>query len=328
MLSYVFQRVLWAIPTLILTSVLTFVIIQLPPGDYLTAYVAQLSQTGETVDPATIEILRERFGLNKPLYEQYWSWISGIVLRGDFGQSLDWNVPVADLIWQRVGLTILISFLSMIFTWLIAIPIGVYSATHQYTVFDYIFTVLGFVGRGIPNFLLALVLMWLAFAYLGINVGGLFSPEYTNAPWSFRKFLDLLSHLWVPIIVLGTGGAAGLIRIVRANMLDEIYKPYVETARAQGTAERRVIWKFPVRVALNPFISTVGWALPSLISGSIITSVVLNLPTTGPLLLRALLNQDMFLAGSFILILSVFTLIGTLISDLLLVWVDPRIRFS
>ncbi len=328
MLSYIVQRVLWAIPTLILTSVLTFVIIQLPPGDYLTAYVAQLSQTGETVDPATIEILRERFGLNKPLYEQYWVWISGIIFRGDFGQSLDWNLPVANLIWQRIGLTILISFLSMIFTWIIAIPIGVYSATHQYTAFDYIFTVLGFIGRGIPNFLLALVLMWLAFAYLGINVGGLFSPEYTNAPWSFRKFLDLLSHLWVPIIVLGTGGAAGLIRIVRANMLDEIYKPYVETARAQGTAERRVIWKFPVRVALNPFISTVGWALPSLISGSIITSVVLNLPTTGPLLLRALLNQDMFLAGSFILILSVFTLIGTLISDLLLVWVDPRIRFS
>jgi len=328
MLSYIFQRVLWAIPTLILISILTFIIIQLPPGDYLTAYVAQLSETGETVDEATIEILRERFGLNKPLYEQYWTWISDIIFRGDFGQSLDWNVPVADLIWQRVGLTILISFLSMIFTWLIAIPIGVYSATHQYTVFDYIFTVLGFVGRGIPNFLLALVLMWLAFAYLGINVGGLFSPEYTNAPWSFRKFLDLLAHLWVPVIVLGTGGAAGLIRIVRANMLDEIYKPYVETARAQGTAERRVIWKYPVRVALNPFISTVGWALPSLISGSIITAVVLNLPTTGPLLLRALLNQDMFLAGSFILILSVFTLVGTLISDLLLVWVDPRIRFS
>ncbi|MEM6427617.1 MAG: ABC transporter permease [Deinococcota bacterium] len=328
MLSYIIQRILWAIPTLILISILTFVIIQLPPGDYVTAYVAQLSETGETVDAATIELLRERFGLNRPWYEQYWTWITDIILRGDFGQSLDWNLPVADLIWQRVGLTIFISFLSMIFTWLIAIPIGVYSATHQYTFFDYVFTILGFVGRGIPNFLLALVLMWLAFAYLGVNVGGLFSPEYANAPWSFRKFLDLLSHLWVPVIVLGTGGAAGLIRIVRANMLDEIYKPYVETARAQGTAERRVIWKYPVRVALNPFISTVGWALPSLISGSIITAVVLNLPTTGPLLLRALLNQDMFLAGSFILILSVFTLLGTLISDLLLAWVDPRIRFG
>ncbi|MEM7737524.1 MAG: ABC transporter permease [Deinococcota bacterium] len=328
MLSYIIQRILWAIPTLILISILTFVIIQLPPGDYVTAYVAQLSETGETVDDATIELLRTRFGLDRPWYEQYWQWITDIVLRGDFGQSLDWNLPVADLIWQRVGLTIFISFSSMIFTWLIAIPIGVYSATHQYTFFDYVFTILGFIGRGIPNFLLALVLMWLAFAYLGINVGGLFSPEYANAPWSFRKVLDLLSHLWVPVVVLGTGGAAGLIRIVRANMLDEIYKPYVETARAQGTAERRVIWKYPVRVALNPFISTVGWALPSLISGSIITAVVLNLPTTGPLLLRALLNQDMFLAGSFILILSVFTLLGTLISDLLLAWVDPRIRFG
>ena len=328
MLRYIFERVLWAIPTLILTSILTFVIIQLPPGDYVTAYVAQLSETGESVDAETVALLRERFGLNEPLYVQYWAWISDIVFRGDFGRSLEWNLPVSELIWQRIGLTILISFLSLIFTWLIAIPIGVYSATHQYTVFDYVFTVLGFIGRGIPNFLLALVLMWLAFAYLGINVGGLFSPQYANAPWSFAKFLDLLAHLWVPVVVLGTGGAAGLIRIVRANMLDEIYKPYVETARAQGTAEGRVIWKYPVRVALNPFISTLGWALPSLISGSIITAVVLNLPTTGPLLLRALLNQDMFLAGSFILILSVFTLVGTLISDLLLVWIDPRIRFS
>jgi len=328
MLSYILQRFLWAIPTLIVISIVTFVIIQLPPGDYLTAYVAQLSETGETVDEATIEILRERFGLNKPLYEQYWIWISDIVFRGDFGQSLDWNIPVSELIWQRVGLTILISFISMIVTWIIAIPIGVFSATHQYTAFDYIFTVIGFIGRGIPNFLLALVIMWLAFSYFGMNVGGLFSPEFANAPWSFRKFLDLLSHIWVPVVVLGTGEAAGLIRIVRANMLDEINKPYVETARAQGTTERRVIWKFPVRVALNPFISTVGWALPGLISGSIITAVVLNLPTTGPLLLRALLSQDMYLAGSFILILSVFTLIGTLISDLLLAWVDPRIRIT
>lgn len=328
MLSYIFQRVLWAIPTLILISILTFIIIQLPPGDYLTAYVAQLRETGESVDEATIEVLRERFGLNEPLYVQYWKWISDIIFRGDFGQSLDWNIPVSELIWQRVGLTIFISFLSMLFTWVVAIPIGVYSATHQYTAFDYIFTILGFIGRGIPNFLLALVLMWIAFAYFGMNVGGLFSPEYSNAPWSFGKVVDLFTHLWVPVVVLGTGGAAGLIRIVRANMLDEIHKPYVETARAQGTEERRVIWKYPVRVALNPFISTVGWALPSLISGSIITAVVLNLPTTGPLLLRALLNQDMFLAGSFILILSVFTLIGTLISDLLLAWVDPRIRFS
>jgi len=328
MVSFILRRILWALPTIFLITIVTFVIIQLPPGDFVTSYVAQLKETGEDVTPAEEDALRDRFGLNDPFYVQYYRWISGIVLEGDFGQSFDWNLPVSELIWQRIGLTVVISLTSLLFTWIIAIPIGVFSATNQYSWFDYIFTVVGFIGRGIPNFLLALILMWLSFAYLGFNVGGLFSEDYVNAPWSIAKILDLIAHLWVPVLVLGTGGAAGLIRIMRANMLDEIYKPYVETAYAQGLTSQRVIWKYPVRVALNPFISTVGWALPGLISGSIITSVVLNLPTTGPLLLRALLNQDMFLAGSFILVLSAFTVVGTLLSDILLAWSDPRVRLS
>jgi peptide/nickel transport system permease protein len=267
-------------------------------------------------------------GLNDPIIVQYWRWISDIVFRGDFGQSLEWNAPVGTLIWDRLGLTLAISTLSMLFTWAIAIPVGVYSATRQYSVFDYLFTVFGFLGKGIPDFLLALVLMWIGFAYMQIDVGGLFSPEYQTAPWSFDKVINLLSHLWIPIVVLATGGAAGLIRVMRANMLDELGKPYVETAYAQGLSERQVVWNYPVRVALNPFISTVGWALPALFSGDVITAVVLNLPTTGPLLLKALQMQDMYLAGSFILILSVFTVIGTLVSDVLLAWSDPRIRYA
>ena len=328
MASFILYRVVWALLTLVLISIATFVIIQLPPGDYVTSYIAALEEVGETIDEATAEQIRESFGLNRPLIVQYFDWISNIVLYGDFGQSFDWNQPVSELIWGRLGLTLLISTLSLMLTWAIAIPIGVYSATRQYSVLDYVFTVLGFLGRGIPDFLLAIILLWLGFLYFGIHVGGLFSPAYETAPWSIAKFLDLLAHLWVPVVVLATGGAAGLLRVMRANMLEELGKPYVETAYAQGLSERRVVWGYPVRVAINPFISTVGWALPALISGDVITAVVLNLPTTGPLLLRALQNQDMFLAGSFILILSVFTVIGTFLSDVLLVWVDPRIRYS
>jgi peptide/nickel transport system permease protein len=225
-------------------------------------------------------------------------------------------------------LTVMISLCTILFTWAVAIPIGVYSATHQYSISDYVFTFFGFVGRGIPGFLLALVLMWVAFAYFGADVGGLFSPEFKTAPWSMAKVVDLLQHLWVPIVVLGIGGTAGLIRTMRANMLDELHKPYVTTARAKGLRENRLIRRYPLRVAMNPFISTVGWDLPSFISSSTIAAVVLNLPTTGPLLLRALLSQDMYLAGSVILILSAFTIIGTMISDILLAWADPRIRYE
>lgn len=328
MISFIVRRALVAIPTLIFVSFISFVIIQLPPGDYVTAYAAQLRQGGEYITAIQEEMLRQQLGLNDPMLVQYWRWISNIVFRGDFGFSLEWNRPVGELIWNRLGLTLAISSLSLVFTWIIAIPVGVYSATRQYSLFDYLFTVFGFLGKGIPDFLLALVLMWIGFAYLQIDVGGLFSPQFEEAPWSVDKVLNLLSHLWIPVVVLATGGAAGLIRVMRANMLDELGKPYVETAYAQGLSERQVVWNYPVRVALNPFISTVGWALPALFSGDIITAVVLNLPTTGPLLLQALKMQDMYLAGSFILILSVFTVVGTLLSDILLAWFDPRIRFA
>lgn len=328
MVAFIMRRALLAIPTLIFISFISFIIIQLPPGDYVTAYVAQLRQSGEYISALQEAQLREQFGLNDPMLVQYWRWISNILLRGDFGYSLEWNAPVSTLIWERLGLTLAISSASLVITWIIAIPVGVYSATRQYSLFDHIFTVFGFLGKGIPDFLLALVLMWIAFAYMNLDVGGLFSPQYQNAPWSFAKFVDLLAHLWIPLVVLATGGAAGLIRVMRANMLDELGKPYVETAYAQGLSEAKVVWNYPVRVALNPFISTVGWALPALFSGDIITAVVLNLPTTGPLLLQALRMQDMYLASSFILILSVFTVIGTLISDILLAWFDPRIRYA
>lgn len=328
MLSLIVNRILWAIPTLIFVSFISFVIIQLPPGDYVTAYVAQLRHSGEYITELQEAAMRQEFGLNDPLLAQYWRWISAIVMHGDFGRSLEWNMDVKDMIWDRLGLTLAISTLSMIFTWIIAIPIGVYSATRQYSFFDYIFTVFGFVGKGIPEFMLALILMWLGYAYFNMDVGGLFSRQYETAPWSWGKFVDLLEHLWVPIVVLAFGSTAGLIRVMRANMLDELGKPYVETAYAQGFTERTVVWRYPVRIALNPFISTVGWALPALFSGDIIAAVVLNLPTTGPLLLKALQMQDMYLAGSFILILSVFTVIGTVLSDILLAVSDPRIRMA
>ncbi|KKB11957.1 ABC transporter permease [Devosia geojensis] len=328
MTAFIFRRALLSIPTLIFISFISFVIIQLPPGDFVTAYAAQLRQSGEYLSAAQEAMLREQFGLNDPMLVQYWRWITNIVFRGDFGFSLEWNAPVSTLIWDRLGLTLAISSLSLVFTWLIAIPVGVYSATRQYSFFDHLFTIFGFLGKGTPDFLLALVLMWIGFAYLHIDVGGLFSPQYQNAPWSLDKVINLLTHLWIPLVVLATGGAAGLIRVMRANMLDELGKPYVETAYAQGLSERQVVWNYPVRVALNPFISTVGWSLPALFSGDVITAVVLNLPTTGPLLLKALQTQDMYLAGSFILILSVFTVIGTLVSDILLAWFDPRIRYA
>jgi len=300
----------------------------LPPGDYVTAYAAELRHGGEFLTAEQENLLRTQLGLNDPILLQYVRWIANIVLHGDFGQSFHWNAPVSELIWDRLAITLALSTLSLIFTWIIAIPVGVYSATRQYSVFDYVFTVFGFLGKGIPDFLLALVLMWVAFAWLNMNVGGLLSPEFQGQPFSLALALDLLEHIWIPIVVLATGGAAGLIRVMRANMLDELGKPYVETAYAQGLSERQVVWGYPVRVALNPFISTVGWALPALFSGDIITAVVLNIPTTGPLLLQALKMQDMYLAGSFILILSVFTVIGTLISDILLAWSDPRIRYA
>jgi len=328
MLQFILRRLVFLIPTLIAISLVMFVIIQLPPGDYLTTLVAAMASQGENVDQAALTALRERYGLGQPLYVQYWKWISGIVLRGDFGRSFGWNMPVADLIWGRLALTFVLSLSTLFFVWLVSFPIGVYSAVRQYSPGDYIATFFGFLGVATPNFLLALVLMYVAFKYFNQSVGGLFSPEYQEAPWNMAKVWDLLGHLWIPIIIIGTEGTAGLIRIMRANLLDELRKPYVVTARAKGLPEWKLLLKYPVRVALNPFISTVGWILPGLVSGSAIVSIVLSLPTTGPILLRALLSQDMYLAASFLLMLSVLTVIGTLLSDLLLAWLDPRIRYE
>ena len=323
--AYLIRRLLLMIPTVIAISIITFIIIQLPPGDFLSSYVASLESSGQVVDQSTVDSLRQQYGLGDPIYIQYWKWISGVV-QGDFGQSFQWQRPVAQLIGERLSLTILLSVSSLLLIWAVSLPIGVYSAVRQYSPGDYLFTLLSFVGLGIPNFLLALVLMWISYSRFGTTVGGLLSNQYADAPWSFDKFLNLLEHLWIPTIVLALGGVAGLIRIMRANLLDELQKPYVVTARAKGASEHHLILKYPVRVALNPFVSTIGWTLPGIVSGSIIVSVVLNLPTTGPLLLTALQSQDMYLAGAIILLLSVLTVVGTLISDLLLVWLDPRIR--
>ena len=315
------------IPTLFVIAVISFVIIQLPPGDYLTTHIADLESSGTFLDEAEIEALKIRYGLGQPIYMQFIKWLGG-VLQGDFGMSFRWNKPVSEMIGERLALTFVISFSTLMFTWMVALPIGVYSATHQYSLGDYTATFVGFLGRGTPDFMLALILMWISLSRFGFSVGGLFSLEFRNAPWSWDRVVDLLKHLWVPMVVLGTGGTAGLIRITRANLLDELHKPYVTTARSKGLSERRLLWKYPVRLALNPFISTVGWTLPQLVSGSTIVSVVLSLPTTGPLLLAALMSQDMYLAGSFILFLSALTVIGTFISDMLLAWVDPRIRYE
>jgi len=315
------------IPTLIIISVISFIIIQLPPGDYLTSYIAQLSETGESVDEAVIASLKKRYGLDQPMYIQYFMWING-VLHGDFGQSFEWNKPVSELIWERLALTMAVSLFSLIFTYVVAIPIGIYSATHQYSIGDYFFTFVGFLGLATPNFLLALVLMFLFYKYFGLSVGGLFSPEFVEAPWSWAKVIDMMNHMWIPVIVIGTAGTCGLIRVMRGCLLDELRKQYVVTARAKGVGERKLLFKYPVRVAVNPIISTIGWTLPSIVSGATITAIVLSLPTTGPLLLRSLMSQDMYLAGSFILLLATLTVIGTLISDILLAWLDPRIRYE
>jgi peptide/nickel transport system permease protein len=328
MLAFIVRRVLLMIPTLFIVSVVSFTIIQLPPGDYLDSLEASFAAQGGTIDQEQLEAIKERYGLGEPVHVQYYKWMSGILLRGDFGRSFEWKRPVADLIWDRLGLTFLISICTIFFTWFVALPVGIYSAVRKYSIGDYVVTFLNFIGLAIPNFLLALVLMYIAYAALGQSVGGLFSPEYANAPWSWARVGDLLSHLWIPVVVLGTAGTAGLIRIMRANLLDELHKPYVTTARAKGLPEWRLLLRYPVRIALNPFISTVGWSLPRLVSGAIIVSVVLSLPTTGPLFLQALKSQDMYLAGSFILMLSTLTVIGTLVSDILLAWLDPRIRYE
>ncbi|MHC4251717.1 MAG: ABC transporter permease [Planctomycetota bacterium] len=327
MKTYIIRRVLSMIPTLLVISIITFVLIQLPPGDFLSSQLQQLQQQGEQITEERIAALRARYGLDRSLPVQYFKWITKFVC-GDMGYSFEWNRPVNELIWDRLGYTLLIALTSMLFTWAVAFPIGIYSALRQYSVPDYLFTTIGFLGLSVPSFMLALVLMYAGYEWFGISVGGLFSPEYVAAPWSLAKFGDLLTHIWVPMVVVGMAGTAGLIRVMRANLLDELQKPYVTTARAKGLGNVKLVLKYPVRIALNPFVSTVGWMLPNLFSGAVIAAVVLSLPTTGPLLLGALKSQDMYLAGSFIMILSTLTVIGTLISDILLAVIDPRIRYE
>lgn len=328
MLAYILKRLLYMIPTLFGMSLVSFLIIQLPPGDFLTSLTSAIADLGQALDQASIDRLTALYGLDQPFYVQYWNWISNIIFRGDFGWSFDWGQPVSRLLWDRMGVTIFVSALSLVLIWALAIPIGIYSAVRRYSIGDYVFTFFGFVGLAVPTFILALGLMYVSFTWFGLNVGGLFSPEYERAPWSFAKFIDLLQHLWIPVVVIAISSTAALIRVMRANLSDELSKPYVVTARAKGLSEFTLIMRYPVRLALNPFVSTIGWVLPSLISGVTITAIVLNLPMAGPLLLRALVSQDMYLAGAFILIMSVLTLIGMLLSDILLAVLDPRVRYQ
>lgn len=328
MLRFLVTRFLWMVPSLFVISFLAFVLIQLPPGDYVTTYIATLAASNEVVDQNQAADLRQRFGLDQPMIVQYWKWITGILLRGDFGLSFEWQQPVSELIWERMALTLVLTFSTLLATWAIALPVGIYSAVRKYSIGDYIATFFSFLGLAIPSFLLALVLMYVAAVEWGQEVGGLFSEKYQTAPWSWGKVVDLLWHLWIPVIILAVSGTASLIRVMRANMLDELNRAYVTTARAKGLSEFRLLMKYPVRLALNPFISTIAWLLPNLVSGSIIVAIVLSLPTAGPLLLQSLMAQDMYLAGAFILLICALTLVGSLISDILLAIVDPRIRLE
>jgi len=327
MLAYIGRRALLAVFTVWAISVLSFAIIQLPPGDYVSSYIAQMASMGSVVSDEEAQALRIQYGLGQPIYIQYLKWMKLVVV-GNFGMSMEWRRPVTEVIGDRLWLTVVFSVAALLLTWVLALPIGIYSAVRQYSVGDYFATFIGFIGLAVPNFLLALVILYFGFILFNANIGGLFSPELQDAPWSAAKVWDLLKHLPVPALILGLAGTAQQIRIMRANLLDELRKPYVVTARSKGLPESTVVLKYPVRVALNPFASTIGYTLPYIVSGSIIVSIVLGLPTVGPLLLKALIAQDMFLAGTIVLLLGVMTVIGTLISDVLLVWIDPRIRIE
>ncbi len=325
MLAYVVRRLLLMIPTLLLISLLTFLIINLPPGNYLDTLIGDLKASGETADIQKVEFLRKQFGLDQPVLVQYGRWLAGL-LRGDLGYSFEYDRPVSKIIGERLALTFVVSIGAILFTWVVAFPIGVYSATHKYSWADNSLTFLGFLGLATPNFLLALVVMFAFFTWFGVSAGGLFSPAMESAAWSWAKAVDLLKHLLIPVVVIGTSGTATMIRRLRANLLDELKKPYVVTARAKGLPRTRLLIKYPLRIALNPFISDIGSLLPQVISGSVIVSIVLSLPTTGPMLLRALRSQDMYLAGSFLMLLALLSVVGVLLSDLALAALDPRIR--
>jgi peptide/nickel transport system permease protein len=324
-LRYLARRIVLGLFTIWFVSMASFAIIQLPPGDFVDTYIAQLEQDGRIGTANEAQVLRAQYGLDQPVYVQYFNWITQVV-QGNFGQSLESKRPVADVIGDSLWLTIAISLASILVTWLIALPVGIYSAVRQYSVGDYLFTFLSFLGLAIPNLLLALVMLYFGFVWFHANIGGLFSFQYVDAPWSLGKLWDLLQHLPIPGIVLAIGGTAALVRVMRANLLDELHKPYVVTARAKGLTERQVLLKYPVRVALNPFASGIGFLLPEIVSGSVIVSLVLSLPTVGPILLRSLLAQDMYLAGTIVLLLGTLTVIGILLSDLILMWLDPRVR--
>ncbi len=327
MLQYIIRRILTMIPTLLIISLLVFVIIQLPPGDYLESYIAELQSQGESVDEQKIQFLREQYGLDQPLMLQYWYWLTGM-LQGDFGYSFEYSLPVTEVVGDRLFLTVLISIVTILFTWAIAFPIGLYSAPHQYSWGDYGLSTLGFLGLATPNFLLALVMLYFANVYFGTSIGGLMDPEYIDAPWSWGKVVSVLEHLWIPVVVIGTAGTAGMIRRLRANLLDELQKQYVTTGRAKGLPPGKLLRKYPLRVALNFFVADIGNLLPAVISGAEIVAVVMSLPTTGPILLSALQSQDMYLAGSFLMFLALLTVVGVLISDIALAMLDPRIRLG
>jgi len=327
MLKYIAYRLMVMIPTLLAISVLVFIIIQLPPGDFLTTQIAELQAQGQEANTAKIEFLREQYGLNKPLWEQYFIWLIGM-LQGDFGYSFEYDLPVTEVVGDRLFLSFILSFATILFTWAMAFPIGVYSAVNQYSVGDHTLTFVGFLGLATPNFLLALVMMYLAKAHFGISIGGLMDPKYLDQPFSYNKFVSVLEHLWVPVIVIGTSGTAGMIRRLRANLLDELQKQYVTTARAKGLTPTRALIKYPLRMALNPFIADIGNLLPQVVSGAAVVSMVLSLPTTGPMLIEALQSQDMYLAGSFLMFLAMLTVVGVLVSDIALAALDPRIRLG
>jgi peptide/nickel transport system permease protein len=316
------------VPILILMSMVAFFLIELPPGDYVSFRIQQLRMSGVEVSEDEAERLMIQYGLDRPLPARYWRWVSGIVLRGNFGWSLQWNKSVNEILQERIPMTVTISLLALILSWAVSVPIGIYSATHKYSILDYLFTFLGFIGVATPGFLLALIMAWLLFTKLNFSALGLFSKEFLDAPWSAAKFVDLLKHIWLPLILVGLGNTAATIRVVRNNLLDELNKQYVITARAKGLSEWKLLFKYPVRMAINPLLSTVSWVLPGLVSGTILIDIVLSLQTVGPVLLRATLAQDMYLAGAVVLILSALTVIGALLGDILLVVVDPRIRFG
>lgn len=328
MLTYIARRLVMLIPVVFAISLVSFLVIELPPGDYLTSLVAEMRAQGIELSDSEQESLKRQYALDEPVLSRYAIWMKNIITEGDFGRSFSWNKPVSELLAERIPLTLLISLFSVIVVFLISIPVGIYSATHKYSLFDYFFTFVGFVGIAMPGFLLALVLLWVMYSLFGLNMSGLFSQDFVDAPWSVAKVADLMSRVWFPVLIIAMNGTAGLIRVMRGNLLDELGKQYVITARAKGVRESALLLRYPVRIAINPLISTIGWILPAIVGGEVLVSIVLNLQTTGPVLLDAVIAQDVYLAASIVFILSVLTVVGTLIADLLLAWLDPRIRFG